>query len=660
MSEGFDRRTFLKLSAASAAAALAPATLMAGAAGHASGAAGAAAQGMQYSEAPMLAEMVAAGELPPVAERLPVNPRIVPVQEEIGQYGGQWRRAYKGMSDQSGPVKIIYTFGLHFYAPDPESLEIVPGLFDEWSQNDDATEFTFHIREGLRWSDGEPFDTEDVQFWYDWYYQGEIGAGYSILTINDTRMGLEVIDAQTFKLIFPESNPLLPTRVATSALEGSTGGPTFAAPAHYLSQYIPEIGDQALIDEALAANQLGTWQELFGNREGPISWWFINPDLPVMTPWKIEAAPPLNDPIVMVRNPYYYSVDEQGQQLPYIDRIEHRLFEDNSVFDLWIAQGLIDMQQRHVAAANFSFYKESEEAGDYRVIIWKQTWTHAFYPNTAHKDPVLRELFSNPKFREALSISINREEINALIYDGLYEPRQASPVSGSPEFDVDFEQRWTEFDPDAAKALLDEIGLETGGDGYRLNQNGEPLTFRLMHSYIGNQPRLDEIDLVIGYWNAIGLNVVADPIERSLFQERLDTGEGDVVSWEHDRSLVIEANPDSYMGTVSQQGYVNLYAKWYVGNPVGEEPPADHPIRTIWSLWEQAAAEPDAAQRHALVMEMLGVHKEAPFAIGTVGEPPALAITKNNFRNVPEVMATDTTLRDILLARPEQFFFRQA
>lgn len=610
----------------------------------------------------MLAERVAAGELPPVDERLPANPRIVPVQEEIGEYGGQWRRAYKGLSDGQGPVKIVYTFGLHFFAPDPDTIEITTGLFEEWSQNDDATEFTFRLREGLRWSDGELFDTEDVQFWYDWFYRGELGPSYGLLTIGGTPMALEVVDQQTFTVRFPQSNPLLPYRLATDATEGLRGGPTFGAPAHYLSQYIPDIGDQALIDETLARTQRTLWQELFGSggdRQGPIAWWFLNPELPVITPWKMEAPPPLNDPIVMVRNPYYYSVDAEGHQLPYIDRIEHKLFEDNSVFDLWIAQGQIDMQQRHVAAANFPFYKENEEAGDYRVILWKQTWTHAYYPNTSHTDPLLRDLFSSPKFREALSIAINRAEINALVYDDFYEPRQASPVSGSPEFDSEFEQRWTEYDPDRARALLDEIGLETGGDGYRLNQEGQPFSFRLMHSQIGNQPRLDEIDLVVQYWNAIGLNVVADPVERSLYEERLANGQVDVGHWEHDRSLMIEANPDSFIGTVGQQPYVNLYAKWYLGNAVGVEPPADHPIRRIWSLWEQAAREPDAAKRHALVMEMLGVHKEAPFAIGTVGEPPGLAITKNNFRNVPTDMVTDTTLRDKLLARPEQFFMRQ-
>src|SRR5690606_27449676 len=167
-----------------------------------------AAQG-EYSEAPMLAEMVANGDLPPVEERLPANPRVVPVREEIGQYGGTWRRGYTGVSDMQGPVKLIYTFGLPFaIGPDLETIEIVPGIYDEWSQNEDATEFTFHIREGMRWSDGEPFSTTDVQFWYDWYQNGELGATRSVLDVGGEPMQLEVVDANTFTLRFAAPNPL--------------------------------------------------------------------------------------------------------------------------------------------------------------------------------------------------------------------------------------------------------------------------------------------------------------------------------------------------------------------------------------------------------------------------------------------------------------------
>ncbi len=650
--DNISRRQFLKTMAASTAAVAASPLLN-------TVTSGAAAQDMMYTEAPMLADM----DLPPVAERLPSNPRVVPVREEVGQYGGTWRRGFTGRSDMQGPAKLIYAFGLHFnISDDLQTTEIVPGLFDEWTQNDDATEFTFHIRDGLRWSDGELFTTTDVQFWFDWYHNGDLGATRGVLNVAGEPMQLEVVDSNTFTVRFAAPNPLLPFKVARDDTEGQHGGPTMGAPAHYLSQFIPDIGDQAMIDAAMAETEVSTWQELFGEGDtprGPITWWAANPDVPVMTAWRMVEPLPFSEPIVMERNPYFYCVDETGQQLPYIDRIEHRLFDDNNVFDLWITQGLIDMHERHVAATSFTLYKESEEAGDYRVLLWKGATTNAYHPNTSHDDPVLRELFSDARFREAMSIAINREEINALIYDGLLEPRQASPVTGSPEFDAEFETRWTEYDPDRAMALLDEIGLPVGDDGMRLNPDGDSLSFQLMHSQQGNQSVSDEISLVVGYWTAIGLNVTEDPVERSLYEERVNNNQVDVGFWGMDRSLLIQADPRAYIGGSSQQVYAKRYRQFYEGNKAGVEPPADHPIVQLQTLWDQAATEPDAEKRQAIMAELIGVHKAAPLAIGTVGEPPAPVIVANRMRNVPDGIVSDTSLRNVRVANPEQFFFTE-
>ena len=647
------RRSFLKLSAAAGAAAV-----------HVTAVglpvASVAAQG-EYSEAPMLAELVASGELPPVAERLPTNPRVVPVRDEIGQYGGTWRRGYRGVSDMQGPAKLIYTFGMHFdISQDLETIEIVPGLFDEWTQNEDASEYTFHIREGLRWSDGVLFTTDDIQFWYDWYQNGELGATRSVLNVAGEPIELEVVDSNTFTVRFAAPNPLLAFKIARDDTEGQHGGPTMGAPAHYLSQYIPELGDQALIDAAIEEHGVASWQELFGDGgtpRGPIAWWASNPDVPVMTPWRIVEPLPFSDPIVLERNPYYYCVDEQGQQLPYIDRIDHRLFDDSNVFDLWVSQGEIDMSERHVSAANFTFYKENEEVGDYQVYLWKGSSTGAFHPNTSHDDPVIRELFNDPRFRHAMSISINRVEINELVYNGLLEPRQASPVTGSPEYDPEFETRWTEYDPEGAIALLDEIGLEVGDDGMRLRPDGESLALHLMHSQQGNQAGSDEISLVVGYLNAIGLDITEDPVERSLYEERIENNQVDIGWWGMDRSLIIQADPQAYIGGSGQQVYAKRYQQWYEGNDQGVEPPEDHPIRRLHELWDQVAMEPDADRRRELMAELMNVHKEAPLAIGTVGEPPAPVIVANRMRNVPNGIVSDTTLRNERVANPEQFFF---
>ncbi len=648
------RRQFLQVMAGSTAAAIVasagPLTVFAQ-------------DGMTYNEAPMLAELVNSGDLPPLSERIPTNPRVVTPRDEVGVYGGTWRRAFKGISDRWGPTKLNEEFAIEWYAPDPDTITLVPNYISEWTQNEDATEFTFILRDGLKWSDGEAFDTEDIQFWYDWFYMGELGSQPGHITLDNTPMELEVVDSLTWTVRFPGPNPLLPTFIA-KLNGGPAVGPTMAVPQHYLSQYIPELGDQALIDAALSENGLDAWQQLFGdggNLEGPIAFWFRNPDLPVINGW-MSGNKPTADPYLMVRNPYYHAVDTGGNQLPYIDQINHDLFEDNSVFDLWVAQGRIDMQLRHTQAGNFTLYKENEENGNYRVFIWRDANTKTMFPNISYQDdPGLVELFENPAFREALAISINREEIDALIYDGLSEPRMMSPVTGSPEFDPEFETRWVEYNPDRANQLLDDLGLARGDDGIRRRADGEPVAWRILHNQPIGSNDADMIDLVAGYWAEIGLDVSQDVVERSLYEQRCQNGDVQMGYWSAARNSIVKADPTRYLGTVPDSPWAVLYGNWWLPSAPGAEvePPADHPIREIWSLWEQTLSEPDEATRNALFQQLLDIHKVAPYMIGVVGEHPALVIVSNNFFNVPDGMIADDTLRHPGIADPVQFFMRE-
>jgi peptide/nickel transport system substrate-binding protein len=658
------RRDFLKAMASSAAAAIAAGVVRPAWAAPA-------AQGM-YHEAPMLADLVAAGSLPPVDQRIPVNPRVITPYNEVGEYGGVWRRAFKGLSDRWGPTKLNEEMAIEWDAPDPETTNLVVNFISEWSQNDDATEYTFTLREGLKWSDGMPLTTADVQFFYDQIFLPQILNKPTFYTIGGKDMELEVVDELTWRLRFAVPNPLLPIQIAKST-GGMTGGPTMAAPAHYLRQYIPTLADDtSLIDAALAANGLTTWEELHyetapGDGRGPINFWFRNPELPVINAWKAENSP-LEDPYVMVRNPYYHAVDTEGNQLPYIDRVNHALFEDNQTLNLWIAQGLIDMQQRHLAVADFTFFKENEEVGDYTVVLWKAASTNAFHPNVSTPDPALREIFDTAEFREALSIAINRDELNELIYNGVMTPRQASPVTGSPEFDPDFAARWAEYDPDRANALLDGLGFtERDSEGFRMRPDGQTLGFTITFTEVLGNMNPDEVQLVSEYWQAVGIKVSQEVVERSLYETRVRDGDIEVGVWYVDRSSVVPADPGRYLGLVNDGPWAPLFAHWLqaqrspdpatYGFP-NEEPPADHPIRQIFDLWDQVQVEPDEAHRHELFMQLLAVHKEHPYMIGTVGEDPQPVVVRNNFFNVGSGFISDDTLRNVGLLKPVQFFMR--
>jgi peptide/nickel transport system substrate-binding protein len=266
--DGLSRRQFLQMMASGTTAAIvASVTPLASFA-----------QGdMMYNEAPMLADLVAAGSLPPVAERLPKNPRVVTPTEEIGQYGGTLRRALKGISDRWGPTKLNEEMAIEWDIPDPDTVNVVANYISEWTQNDDASEYTFTLRDGLKWSDGHPFTTDDVQFWYDEFYMGEIEGQEATITIGGVPMELEVIDELTYKVSFPTPNPLLPLVIAKITL-GSWAGPTMAAPKHYLSQFIPHLtDDQSKIDAAIEKEGVETWQQLMGGSNAPVSGWFLIP-----------------------------------------------------------------------------------------------------------------------------------------------------------------------------------------------------------------------------------------------------------------------------------------------------------------------------------------------------------------------------------------------
>lgn len=616
-------------------------------------------ESQKYHEAPMLAAMVAAGELPPVDERLPKNPKVLQVYDEIGVYGGTWRRAYSGLSDRWGPTKLIEERIIEFYMWDTDTIVIEPNWADRFEANADSTEFTAHIREGLKWSDGVPVTTEDVRFWYeDILLNPKFFPSPPTTLIVDGELGIvEIVDDYTFIIKFNSSYPLFPTVIAS----GNPGGlglgihdTSFLLPAHYLKQFHPNYTSLSELTDTAADYGVDSWFDLWGY--GPIQAWWLNPDLPVLSAWKIQTPPPA-DQIVMVRNPYYHAVDEAGNQLPYIDQITHDLFEVTDTLSLWATQGLIDVQSRGISSSNYSFFKRSEAAGDYQIVTWRGGATEALYLNLNTPDPVLAVLFNDIRFRQALSVAINREEINEIFYSGLGEVRQASPVTGSPYFDADFEQKWVAYDQELANDLLDGLGLtDRDINGFRLRADGMTLTIKIS---LSAEPFTDGAhDFVKKYWEAIGVKVELVYLDRATYEDQAKQGLVEVGKWGFDRNVIIPSEPGRYLGTITDGPWAPLYGQWYdSGGELGIEPPAGHPIWQIWEAWENAKSASSAGESNAYVQEMIKIHKENIWIIGLVGELPRLYIVNNQIRNFPADLINDDTLREIGLAQPAQLFF---
>ncbi len=602
----------------------------------------------EFNESPMLAELVEQGKLPPVEERLPNNPLVVTPYEEIGQYGGTWKRTWGGMSDSPGPYKLCSE---HLVMFDKDGTKILPNVAESWEVSEDAKVYIFKLREGIKWSDGVPLTTDDVVFWYeDILLNEEITPAIpKWLTAGEEPLKLEKVDTYTFKVEFAEPNPLFLISIGKMG-----GGHTFFAPRHYLEQFHPRYTPKEEIDKLVKEAGLEDWYQLFSNMND----FLLNPDLPVLYPWKATNLPTATLQI-MERNPYYWKIDPAGNQLPYIDKITHTLLVAGGAGETAVLKaiaGEVDMQERGFVLDDYTLLMENRSAGNYRVLKWPQGTgaSPAILPNQNVKDPALREIFEDKRFRIALSLAMNREELNQLFYLGLGEPRQASIISGAPFYDPEWEKVYAEYDPEKANGYLDEMGLtERDKDGFRLRPDGKTLSITI--EYSGDRPYLEVIKQ---YWESIGIKVALKPLERSLYVVRAEAGDVEVGVWGFDRNVAILSDPGHLLGTVVEAPWAPLYATWYRTNGKGgEEPKGD--IRKIYELWDEVRVTADEEQRDELFKGIIDLHKENIWMIGTVGEVPQLIVAKNNFRNIPDGLLWDDNIRSPKNGRPEQFFFKQ-
>ncbi len=611
---------------------------------------------LAFQEAPMLADLVAKGELPPVDERLPVNPSVVEALS-VGEYGGTWHRAFKGPGDRWGPTKLMEERVLKYTADADGNVQLTPAYIESYSVNENSTEFTFTLLDGLKWSDGHPVTTADVEFWYnDIYNNKEITANYeTYLAPGGEPMELEIADDRTFTVKFKQPyvyflNILAQDSTATSA---SLDRPSFIQPAHYLKKFNNHYATEEELAALAEEYQVDSWNELWGSKGKVTAWWF-NEDLPVITAWKVKGGVS-GDKVTMVRNPYYWAVDQEGNQLPYIDTIEHHLFEAQDAFNLMIVQGQIDMQMRYVTANDFTFYKENAEKGGYDVKGFTSANVWSLVPNLTVADEELRGLYETEDFRHALSIAIDRETINELAFSGLGEPRTASPISGSPYFNADLETHWTEYDPDMANELLDGVGLtETDGDGYRLRPDGKRLQIVVETS---NDAYNNVLELVADNFSDIGIELLPRLIDRTQWDDNRKNNnfQMQLVPW--DRLSIVPADPRTMLGS---DFYAEQYFAWRrSGGESGVEPPAGHPIRDLWAAWDRAATAPTLEEADAAANEMIAGFVKNGWVIGLVGEIAIPAIVKNNFHNLQSGLVEDNITRGIGLARTQQMWIEE-
>jgi peptide/nickel transport system substrate-binding protein len=608
-----------------------------------------------YNEAPTLAEMVEAGELPPVDERLPADPLVHTPVEMVGQYGGTWRRAAVGPGDVQLTARLSYENIIRW---NMDGSAMVPNVAKDWEVSDDGTAFTFHLREGMKWSDGEPFTADDIMFLIEDHWGNEELSPSGVpswLKMGDEPVQAEKVDDHTVRLTFAQPNGLFLTLMA------SANGLNFFRPAHYLKQFHPHYTDKEEIQAMAEEAGHEFWYQLYNDKGGNPGRTRDELDLPTIYAWKVKVPPP-DSPTVVERNPYYWKVDTEGNQLPYIDMIEHTIVENAEVLNLKAVAGELDMQLRHINFSNFPLFQDSKEQGDYRVLQWTRGYItdSVIAPNVAHKDPVMREILGDKRFRWALSHGIKRDEIIESVYLGMAEPNQVSPLSSSPFYWEEQAKNRLEYDPELANSLLDEMGLtEKDGDGYRLRPDGERLSITYEYAPIfGAWGDIGE--LLSAQWKELGIELLVTEEARQLFYERKQANEHDMGVWTGNGEFNPLIGPRWFLPENNESIQATVYAQWFNSNGAeGEEPPEGSDIRKTREIYEEIKVTVDPDKQQELFRQILELNKENLWVLGIATAPPEVVIVKNYFRNVPDNAVSDWNLLTPGATAPEQYFMEQ-
>lgn len=585
-------------------------------------------------QAPMLEELVTSGELPPLEERLPANPLVVTPVESVGTYGGTWRSALRGGLDNAWIARTVAYDGLVRY--DREWKEIIPNLAESWEVSDDARTYTFKLREGLKWNNGTPFTSADIEFAVTLLKEPSYSVGGFVKNPKNP-VTIEVVDDTTFKFVFENPNGVIMDELA------SVNGFTIVSlNKDYCGQFYPGTNPDAAADAKAAGFE--TWELYMQDRCGwateTIRW--ANPDLPMMNAWMIEE--PLTGDATrttFVRNPYYWKVDTEGNQLPYIDRLDMRISDSLEEITLMALNGEIDFQDRHISTVtNQPLFFDGQEAGDYRMgtEIQSSSNTMVIQFNLNHVDEKRRELFANKDFRIGISHAIDRMEIIDVVFTGQGEPFQVAPRPESPYYNETYAKQYTEFDPDLAAQHFETAGLTRGGDGFYTFADGSPLTITI-DTIASLRPEWpDMLELIQLQLEAAGIKLEINNIDRTLYYDKRPLGDYDAQVWGGDGGLDVVQEPRYYMASGDESVWAYRWAQWFNGSrPEIAEEPAEWAGQQM-DLYTQLRGEGDPDKRAELMNQILTLGQENFPVIGVSLPGDTYYIAKNNMRNLPDSM----------------------
>ncbi|MDB5815065.1 MAG: a2 [Rhodocyclales bacterium] len=609
-----------------------------------------------FTQAPALDALVKDKKLPPLEQRLPSKPEVVKPLTKTGTYGGTLRTAMRASSDQNSITRLIGVEGLTRWSMDFNKP--LPNVAESWTMSPDASEYTFKLRKGMRWSDGTPFTSDDVLFaMNDLVYNKQ----FFTLTpdqyvVKDQGAVVTAPDASTVVFKFPGPNLAFPEQLATGL-----GQHPAMYQKKYCSQFHPKYNPK--IADLLASEKVKDWSSLLrlkcGDIELPARWG--NLDRPTLDPWLLkEPYSGSATRVVLERNPYFWQVDDKGQQLPYIDKIQLQVISDVETMVLATINGQLDYQHRHIyPIQNRPVLSENAAKANYKVLTFPGTAASALgmYLNQTTKDAKLRKLIRQKDFRVALSYGIDRKEVNDIVYLGQSVPWQTGPVKESRWYNEKLGTQYLNYDVKLANQMLDKLGLTTrDADGYRQYPEGGRIRMNTIVS-LAQTAQIDGLELIRKQWAKIGIEMLVLSSERSLFYDRASNNDYDISVDQISGGYDINFNPRSVLSINLTESRVSIpWTRWALsGGKQGEEP--SESMKKRLALYDKFQVAKTQAEADGYFKEILAIAADEFETIGVVRTYGETAIRSNRLQNVYEKMLASWTYPNPSPALPQQWFF---
>lgn len=570
-----------------------------------------------FSQSPILDEQ----GLPPVEQRLPDDPVVIEPLDSIGTYGGTARMIAEDLG-------MFYSNeGLVTISPDHKT--ILPNLAESWNYSEDGRQLTLKLRRGLKWSDGQALTTEDFLFTVN---DLQLNSEFMPVTLPSfVGLTLDAPDPWTLIFTFPNPNPFFINFMAQSP-------DLFMLPKHYFSRFHPDYADEDVISEAMEDMGFSGWAAFLSASMQQRRF----PDLvnhPTMRAFQAFSLTP--GLYTYKRNPYYFKIDPSGQQLPYVDTIEAQDVRDKEVAVAKASTGQLDFAGFGLPTQDIPLLKLGEQGSGIKVNIWNRLHGSdlTIQANMNFADEKKRALFRDVRFRRALSMAINRDEMNDIIYFGRGTPRQVTVIPTSDYFEPHFATAYAQFEPETANALFDELGLvDIDDDGLRELADGSKLILTV--EYVDTEtPKQISMELVASYWQAVGIDVRPRIIDRALQYARALSGELEMTVWHADRTtdILFPIDPDFW---APRKLAISLamwseWSRWYLTDgSLGEEPPPEIRQLQLWA--DELGTTVDRDRRIELGKLLLASNAENVWTIGTVGLAPHPVVTSDRLKNVVE------------------------